>query len=60
MCLFFNQQHVLQQLLHYHVLLDSVEIAYRLFEVHAYSICPKTYNDNFLFVIYFLNVLRCC
>merc|ERR1712151_1450636 len=29
-CIFFHQEHTLQQLLHYHVLLDSTELVLRL------------------------------
>merc|ERR1712224_833636 len=32
-CMYFGQEHTLQQLLHYHVLLDSPELVLRLKEV---------------------------
>merc|ERR1712050_185245 len=32
-CMYFHQEHTLQQLLHYHVLLDSAELVLRLKEV---------------------------
>merc|ERR1712244_216089 len=36
----FQQEHTLQQLLHYHVLLDSHELVWRLKEVSVVKGCP--------------------
>lgn len=39
-CMWFHQEHTLQQLLHYHVLLDSPELVLRLKEVSVRRCCP--------------------
>mmetsp|Transcript_65561 Transcript_65561/g.182252 ORF Transcript_65561/g.182252 Transcript_65561/m.182252 type:complete len:723 (+) Transcript_65561:93-2261(+) len=39
LCMFYEQEHTLQQLLHYHVLLDSAELLMRLKEVATVRCC---------------------